>query len=81
MMSFWETAGYHYWDIFDIPEEKLISIVHSISRQDLIKWLSWNDPNGIYSDSQSLKEFDRIMTREEGVEILLRQCSDNRIVK
>ena len=45
----------------------------SWSREDLISWLKWNDPNGIYSDQESLEELGNIMTYEEGVEIVVRQ--------
>lgn len=78
-MSFWKTSGYHYGDIIDLSEEKLIPLINAMSRHDLVEWLSWNDPSGIYSDEQSLKEFDKIMSREEGIEILLRQCEENRV--
>ena len=77
-MSFWKTSGYKFQDIVQLPEEKLLLLVNSMTREDLIGWLSWNDPNGIYSDNQSLKEFGRVMSREEGMEILLRQCEENR---
>jgi hypothetical protein len=40
----------------------------------------WNDPNGVYSDEQSLNEFGAIMSREEGLEIMLRQAEENRII-
>jgi hypothetical protein len=39
----------------------------------------WNDPNGIYSDEDSLKEFGSIMTMEEGLEIMLRHAKENRV--
>jgi hypothetical protein len=42
-------------------------------RQDLINWLTWNDPNGIYNDNQSLKEIGNILTYEEGQEIMIKQ--------
>ena len=78
-MSFWKTSGYKFQDIIQLPEEKLLLLINSMSREDLIEWLSWNDPNGIYSDSQSMKEFGRVMSRDEGMEILLRQCEESRV--
>jgi hypothetical protein len=41
----------------------------------------WNDRNGVYSDVDSLREFGAVMTKEEGLEILLRQVEENRVVK
>lgn len=46
----------------------------SWSRQDLISWLKWNDPNGIYSDDESLDELGNIMSFEEGVELVIQQA-------
>ena len=43
----------------------------SWSRQDLISWLKWNDPNGVYSDEESLDEIGNIMSFEEGVELVI----------
>ena len=79
-MSFWKNSGYEYKDIVDIPLEKLILLVNSMKRRDIIEWLSWNDPNGVYSDEQSLKELGNMMSRDEGLEILLRQVEENRVV-
>jgi hypothetical protein len=31
-------------------------LLNAGSREDLICWLVWNDPNGIYTDSDSLAE-------------------------
>jgi hypothetical protein len=79
-MGFWKTSGYGYQDILDIPMDRLLLLVNSMTRGDLIEWLSWNDPNGIYLDEQSLKEFGNTMSKEDGMEILLRQVEENRIV-
>ena len=40
------------------------------SRQSLIDWLKWNDPNGVYDDKQSLNEIGSILSHEEAVEII-----------
>lgn len=78
-MNFWKNSGYKYQTLTEITEAKLILLVNAMSREDLIEWLSWNDPNGIYQDQQSLKELGNVMSREEGMEILLRQVEENRI--
>ena len=51
-----------------------------MDRNDIIEWLAWNDPNGIYHDEQSMKELGNIMTRDEGLEILIRQVEENRVI-
>ena len=50
----------------------------TFSREDFIEWLSWNDPNGIYEDEQSMKELNNIITIEEGREIMSRQIRESR---
>jgi hypothetical protein len=78
-MSFWKNSGYSYQSLTEISEENLILLVNAMTREDLIEWLNWNDPNGIYQDEQSLKELGNVMSREEGIEILLRQAEENRV--
>jgi hypothetical protein len=43
------------------------------SRLELISWLSRNDPNGIYSDKDSIAEFGSKMTKQEAVDLVLNQ--------
>jgi len=78
-MSFWKRSGYSYQSIVEINEVNLISLINGMSRDDIIEWLMWNDPNGIYDDEQSLKELGNKMSREEGIEIMLRQAEENRV--
>ncbi len=77
-MGFWTTSDYTYQSICDLPNDNLISLVNAFSRKDIIEWLMWNDPNGIYSGELSLMEFGSIMKKEEGLEILIRQIEENR---
>lgn len=79
-MKFWQNSGYHYQDMIGLSEDKLILLINVMTREDLIEWLSWNDPNGIYYDEQSLKELGNILLREDGTEIFLRQVEENRIL-
>lgn len=44
-----------------------------MSREDLIKVLEWNDPNGIYNDDASLSEGLPIITKQECIEIIINQ--------
>lgn len=58
-------------------EVELRTELKNWSRKDLIEWLTWNDPNGIYNDEQSMDELGNIMTYEEGVEIMINQIIQN----
>ena len=77
-MSFWKNSGYSYAEIVDLPTEKLLLLLNSMTRGDMIEWLSWNDRNGIYEDKQSLKELGNIMARDEALEIIIRQIEERR---
>ena len=77
-MSFWKTSNYSYQAFAEQPKEIIPSIIAKLSREDIIEWLMWNDPNGIYDDHQSLKELGIIMQKSEGVEIMLRQIEENK---
>ena len=79
-MKFWKNSGYNYQDMTILSEDKLILLVNVMTREDFIEWLAWNDANGIYRDEQSLKELGNVMTREEGIEIFLRQVEENRVL-
>ena len=59
--------------ITELSERDLRFELQDWSRQDLISWLCWNDPNGVYADEDSLREFDNRMSKEEGIEIVVRQ--------
>lgn len=54
-------------------EEELRTELSKWCRQDLINWLKWNDPNGIYDDNQSIAEIGYVMSYEEGVELMIEQ--------
>lgn len=58
-------------------EEELRAELKGWCRQDLINWLKWNDPNGIYRDDESMEEVGFIMTYEQGVEIMIKQILKN----
>ncbi len=45
----------------------------TMSREDLIAWLQWSDRNGVYSDEDSELEGRDPISREEALEIALRQ--------
>jgi hypothetical protein len=45
----------------------------SLDKEALIYWLCKNDPNGIYSDKDSLDEGIELLTRETALEIAISQ--------
>lgn len=55
--------------------EELKSEISNLTRSDIIDWLQWNDPNGIYTDELSLQEFGEVMTREEGIQLIIKQIT------
>lgn len=79
-MGFFKNFGINYQSLTELSEIELTALVNKMSREDLVEWLSWNDPNGIYNDEQSLKELGNIISLEEGREILLRQVEENRVI-
>ena len=79
-MNFWKNSGYSFADFAELPLEKIVFLLPAMSREDIIEWLSWNDRNGIYSDEQSLKELGNVMSRDEGIEIMIRQIEEGRPV-
>jgi hypothetical protein len=62
-----------FYRIMELPEKELRKKIVTMSREEIIEWLRWNDPNGVYSDSDSLHEFGEIMSKKEGETIMLRQ--------
>ena len=78
-MNFWKTSGYTYQNFVDLPEEKVVLLMNALLRKDIIEWLSWNDHHGIYDDERSLKELGNIMSKEQGIEIMIRQIEENRV--
>lgn len=67
------SLGLTYYEIMDLPEEQLGRFLIETPREEIIGWLQWNDPNGVYRDEDSMREFGNILSKEEGVEIIKRQ--------
>lgn len=65
-----------FYSIMDANEEILNSFLNDVTREELILWLSWNDPNGVYTDEDSMGEFERVMTKEEGIECMKNQLQN-----
>lgn len=43
----------------------------------MLNWLQWNDPNGTYLDEDSIREFDRVATREEAHDLIIKQIIED----
>jgi hypothetical protein len=75
-----ERSKYADWryKIMDLPADELLKEIKGMSRETLIGWLSWNDPNGIYTDAAS--KIDRLprITKKEAERIMYRQIMSNR---
>jgi hypothetical protein len=71
-----EKARHPFYTIMDLKGDVLMNELNSWSRLDLIEWLSWNDRNGIYKDEQSLAEMGNILSKEDALEIMVRQITE-----
>ena len=71
-----EKLKHPYYELMELKGEALEKELNSWSRLDLIEWLSWNDRNGVYKDEDSMREFDNILSKEEAIEIIIRQITE-----
>lgn len=65
-----------YYQIMELSPEDLKNELVTWSRLELIDWLCWNDSNGVYTDEDSLAEFNNILGKEEAIEIIMRQIAE-----
>lgn len=70
-----EKLRHPYYKLMELRGDKLENELNSWSRLELIAWLCWNDPNGVYNDDQSLLEFNNVVSKEEAIEIITRQIT------
>jgi hypothetical protein len=70
-----EKLKHPYYKLMELSGDTLQLELNFWSREDLIEWLSWNDRNGVYKDEDSLREFDSILSKEEAIEIIIRQIT------
>lgn len=61
-----------------MEEQELSDYLQIWTRDELISWLKWNDPNGVYDDESSKREFDNILSKEEAIDIIKRQISEGK---
>ncbi len=53
------------YQIMELSETKLKSELLNWSREKMIIWLNWNDPNGIWTDEDSIAENMKPLTKEK----------------
>jgi len=71
-----EKLGHPYYKLMELSGDQLQSELNSWSREGLIKWLSWNDRNGVYKDEESLQEFGNKVSKEEAIRIITKQITE-----
>lgn len=71
-----EKHRHPFYKIMELKGDLLLNELNTWSRLDLIEWLSWNDKNGVYKDEESLAEFDNVLSKEEAIEIMIRQLEN-----
>jgi hypothetical protein len=71
-----EKLKHPYYKLMELRDDALETVLNSWSRLDLIEWLSWNDRNGVYKDEESLQEFGNTVSKEEAIEIIIRQITE-----
>jgi hypothetical protein len=69
------SLGLSYFEIMELSQIDLHKFLSLTSREEIIDWLEWNDRNGTYNDEDSLNELGNIMSKEEGIEIIVRQIA------
>ncbi|OJV18288.1 hypothetical protein [Dyadobacter sp. 50-39] len=67
------SLGLDYYEIMDLSPADLYQFLTLSCRDEIINWLQWNDPNGVYTDSLSVAEFGIALSKEEGIEIIKKQ--------
>ncbi|MFH7002110.1 hypothetical protein [Flavobacterium bizetiae] len=71
-----EKLNHPYYKLMELRGIALDTELNSWARLDLIKWLCWNDRNGVYADEDSLQEFGNVVSKEEAIEIISRQITE-----
>ncbi len=62
--------------LFELNVKELDSELKSWKRNQIIDWLCWNDPSGIYTDKDSKQEGFSKLTKQVGIEIIERHVMD-----
>lgn len=59
------------YNLMDLDESGLHAELKQMSRETLIEWLEWNDPNGVYSDEDSDNEGMKRLTKNDAEQIII----------
>jgi hypothetical protein len=70
------SLGLSYYDLMELSDDELGKFLSLTSRYEIIRWLQWNDSNGVYLDHLSRKEYGEVLKKEEAIEIVKRQILD-----
>ena len=62
--------------LFHLPEFQK-ALLQSGTRDQLIEWLTWNDPNGFYTDADTVSEASPLLTIERARAIMRRQTEES----
>lgn len=71
------SLGLSYYEIMDLEQDDLDKFLLNAYREEIIDWLQWNDPNGVYLDKLSLSEFGNILSKKEGIKIIKKQICNS----
>jgi hypothetical protein len=62
-----------FYQLMQLNESELKKTLKKWSRLDCLRWLKWNDKNGIYLDDECKKEGIEILKKSEAIEIIINQ--------
>ena len=65
---------------FHLPEFQK-ALLQSGIREQLIEWLTWNDPNGFYTDADTSSEAHPLLTIEGARAIMRRQTEESEALR
>lgn len=71
-----EKLRHPYYQIAELPTDKLRIELATWTRLELIDWLCWNDRNGIYRDEEALDEVGVILDKPFAISIIVKQISE-----
>lgn len=64
------------YKVMELSKISLEEELNCWSREKLISWLNWNDPNGIWSDEESIAERYEPLTRETACSYILKLLTE-----
>lgn len=77
-MTAFSEFGVNYQTICNLHIDLLEEFFIKATRRDIISWLCWNDSNGIYNDKDNKREFGKVLSKGEAIEIMRNKILNNR---